>query len=169
MLTIKKVEKMKACGYAIEWAKPIWDGNKDTEINVLSRLISEDKLDWANWLIVRVMKRKQYLAYAIFSAEQVIAPDDKRPRQAIEAAKLVLKKDSKKNRASASAAAYDVAYAAAYAASSAAYDAAYASSAASAASAAACCAACSAASAAAKKEMQLKILNYGLSLLEGES
>jgi len=86
-------------------------------IKVVEWLIKEDKLDWANWLIVRVMERKQYLAYAIYSAEQVIDiyekkyPDDKRPRNAIKAAEKVLKNDTKKNRAAASAAyaAYDAA------------------------------------------------------------
>ena len=123
-------------------------------IKVVEWLIKEDKLDWANWLIVRVMERKQYLAYAIYSAEQVIDiyekkyPDDKRPRNAIKAAEKVLKNDTKKNRAAAAAA--SAAYAA-YDAADAAYDAADA--------------AYDAADAAAKRKMRLKILRYGLRLL----
>ena len=118
-------------------------------IKVLKWLIKEDKLDWANWLIVRVMERKQYLAYSIYAAKQVLPiyekkyPEDKRPRNAIKAAEKVLKNDTKKNRAAASAAyaAYDAADAAydAYDAAAAAY--------------------------AAKRKMRLKILRYGLRLL----
>lgn len=104
--------------------------NAQTEtdaVKVLEKLVAEKKLDWGNWTIVRVMKRKQYIAYAIYAAEQVIDiyekkyPKDKRPRQAIDAAKAVLSNDTKENRAAADAAARaacaaDAAYAAAYAA-----------------------------------------------------
>jgi hypothetical protein len=41
-------------------------------IKLLDLLIKEYKLDWANWLIVRVMKYKQYLNYTVYAAEQVI-------------------------------------------------------------------------------------------------
>jgi len=105
-------------------------------ITFLNRLIAADKLDWANWLIVRVMTKKQYLAYAIFAAEQVIEiyekkyPEDKRPRNAIEATKNYLKNPSAKNKK----AAYDAA-ADAYAA-------------------------------AARKEIKLRILKHGMGLLK---
>ena len=51
------------------------------------------------------MTRPQSLAYAIYSAKQVISlfekkyPSDKRPRMAIEAAKAVLENDTPQNRA----------------------------------------------------------------------
>jgi hypothetical protein len=71
---------------------------------VLNKLIEANKLNGANWLITHVMNRKQCTAYAIFAAEQVLGifekkyPNNKRPRKAIEAAKLVLKRNNKKNR-----------------------------------------------------------------------
>ena len=151
----------------------------------VKELIKLDKLDWANWLIVRVMKRKQYLAYAIYSAEQVIKiyedkyPEDKRPREAINAAKRVLKKDTKENRAAArdaAGAAGDAAWAARDAAwaaraardaAGAARDAAWAARDAAWAAGAARDAAGAAAWAAAFKKMQLKILKLGLKILEG--
>ena len=152
----------------------------------------EDALKWGNWLIVRVMERKQYLQYAIFVAEQVIDifekkyPNDKRPRAAIEAVKEYLKNPNRKNAsaaASASAAAASASAAAAASAASAAAAssassaaaAAYGASAASAASAAAAASAsaaaygasaASAAAADASEEMQLKILKYGIELLK---
>ena len=93
-------------------------------------------LQYANWLLIRIFTRKQKLRYAIFSAESVIEiyeskyPDNDKPRKAIEAAKAVLKSDTKENRKLAAAAAADAAYAtataaaadaAAYAAAAAAY------------------------------------------------
>ena len=132
----------------------------------------EDALKWGNWLIVRVMERKQYLQYAIFVAEQVIDifekkyPNDKRPRAAIEAVKEYLKNPNRKNAsaaASASAAAAS-ASAAAYGASAA--SAASAAAAASASAAAYGASAASAAAADASEEMQLKILKYGIELLK---
>jgi len=152
------------------------------EVKVLDHLIKEEKFDWANWLIVRRMERKQYIQYAIFAAEQVIEiyekqyPDDKRPRQAIEAARRCLTDDSAAARAAcgaASDAAWDAAWAAraASAASDAAWAARAACGAASAASDAAWDAAWAASGAAraaraASGEMQKKILAYGMSLLE---
>ena len=134
-------------------------------IPFIEKLIKEDMLNWANWLIVRCMSYKQYVAYAIYAAEHVIDSfekkytNDKRPRQAIEAAKLCLKAPTKKNKADAADAAAAAAaaadgYAAAYAAY-AAYAAAYAAY-----------AAADAADAASKKKMKIKILKYGLKLLK---
>jgi hypothetical protein len=99
------------------------------------------------------MTRKQCIEIAVFSAEQVLGeyesryPNDKRPRDAINAAKAVLKDDTEENRRAANAAANDAvdaartaahaadaAYAAAdaadYAAAAASYAAAYAAAAA---------------------------------------
>ena len=122
----------------------------------MEKLIKEKHLDWANWTIVRVMDYKQYVSYAVFAAEQVIQiyekkyPDDKRSREAIEAAKKCIKNPSEKNKKAADAAADAAAHAAAYAA---AHAAAYA--------------AAHAAADAAAHTMKIKILEYGMKLLEG--
>jgi len=145
---------------------------------------NDNSLVWANWLIVRCMKRKQYLAYAVFAARQVLSIyekkylNDDRPRKAIEAVEKCIKSDTKKNRYAAAAAAAnaaaaaanaaDAAYAAAYAAANAAYaaaNAAYAADAAANAAAAADAAYAAANAAAAIKKMRIKILNYGIKLL----
>ena len=139
-----------ACDEGYKW----WlDNEKPTDvISTAKKLNSEDHNDWANWLIVRFMSNEQKVQYAIFSAEQVIDifekkyPNDDRPRKAIEAAKNYLKDKSKK-KADAAYAAYAAAYAAAAADAYAAYDAAYAA-------------------AAARKDMQNKILEYGIGLLK---
>ena len=88
-------------------------------IPFIKKLILENKLQWANWLVVRVMNRNQKIMYAVYAAKQVIDifekkyPNDKRPRQAIEMAIKCIKNNTEKNRSNAAAA--DAAYAAAYA------------------------------------------------------
>ena len=73
-------------------------------------LIADYHIEWANWLVVRIMTRKQRIKYAIFAAEQVIDifekqyPNDVEPRAAIAAAKKVLKEDIEENREATSAA-----------------------------------------------------------------
>ena len=136
-ISIAWLKKKNACFEAVE------KFDRQTETNAITLIKTmmerEYRLDWANWLIVRIMTRPQYLQYAIYSAEQVIGifekkyPNDKRPRMAIEAVKKVLKKDTEKNRAHAANAAY--------AANTAAY-------------------------AVAKNKMKIKILKFGIKLLE---
>lgn len=161
-------------------------------VDFLNKLISETRYDDANWLIVRVMTRPQYLAYAIYAAEQVIdifekkCPKDKRPRAAIEAARRVLANDTEENRkaarvaGSAARVAGSAAWAAGSAARAASWEAARAAGSTSrdvaweaardaaweAARAAAWDAARADAWEAAWDDMLLKILNYGLSLFK---
>ena len=110
-------------------------------------IIQDDKECWESMRIVKAYKwtKKDSMTFAIYAAELVIKnfekeyPNDKRPREAIKAAKKVLFHDTKKNRDAASDAAYEASSAAyeASSADSAAYSAdsvAYAASAASSAS-----------------------------------
>ena len=148
-ITANWLNEINACSDAVEAFK----NQKETNpVKVVQGAMKIDRFNWANWLIVRLMDRKQKIQYAIFAAESVIDifekkyPNDDRPRNAIEAAKKVLEKDSKKNR---DAAAYaDAADAAAAAAAAAAY-AAYAD-------------------AADDKKFQKKIINNGIKILEVE-
>ncbi len=177
----------------------IWFGaQQETDWeHIVKKLMLEKRYGWTNWLIIRLMTRKQKICYAIFAARQVLGifekkyPKDDRPRKAIEAAEKCLEDDSEqiKNAAAAAASAAasavyavtayaadaaDAAYAAAYAAYAAAYaaDAAYAVgcgaayAAADAAADAAYAAYAAYAAADAKEKMQIKILVYGLNLLE---
>jgi len=98
-------------------------------VDFIRKLMTADRFSDANWLIVRCMNRKQRLAYAIFAAEQVISiyekkyPNNDKPRKAIEAAKKVLRYDSKKNRSAAESAAWSATESAAESARSAAWSA----------------------------------------------
>ena len=174
-ITKEWLQEKKACKEGIKWfaAQVENDG-----VKIVKKLMKENQLQWANWLIVRIMEYKQqYVSYAIYAAEQVIDnfekeyPNDKRPREAIEAAKKCIENPTEENKNAAYRAA-----ARAYRAADRAYSAAY-SAADSAAYCAADSAACSAYSAAdsaysaayrAADKMRIKILNYGLKLLGGD-
>jgi len=144
-ITAKWLKEKDACPKGVTW----FTNQKETDsIEVLKALIKEKKLDWANWTIVRLMTYKQYVKYAVFSAEQVLGnfekiyPGDNRPRLAIEAAKACIKNPSEKNKA------------ACLAANSAAYS-------------AASSVARSATRSAASSAMKIKILEYGIKILRG--
>ena len=174
-ITKSWLEKQKACIEGVEW----FAEKKETDIKKLLNLCEkENHLEWANWVITKLMKRKQRIRYAVYAAQQVLHifeekyPEDTRPRLAIEAAIKCIDKNTKKNRDAARAAAWAVARAAARAvardAAGAARDAAWDAAGAAAWDAAgdAARAARAAAWAAAGAKMMLKILNYGVKLLE---
>ena len=129
MKTITKefLEAQDACASGMEWVtenKLI--GLESNEF--VQKLIESKKLDWANWLLVRLIDQRKQIQYAIFAAEKVLHnyetlyTDEDRPRKAIEAAKEYLNDSSEKNRFIASSAAC-AAYSAYSAADSAAYSA----------------------------------------------
>jgi hypothetical protein len=106
-LTLDWLKEKSACSEGVNW----FTNQKETDlIKVLKKLMKEEKFDWANWTITNAMTRPQYIAYAIYAAEQVIDifekkyPEDKRPRLAIEAAKAVLSNDTPSAWAAAGAA-----------------------------------------------------------------
>ena len=141
------LKEKSACSSGVDW----FVEQKETDgVKVVENLIVANKLQWANWLIVRIMNYKQYVSYAVFAAEQVIDiyerryPEDKRPRLAIEAAKKCIDNPSQENKAAAAAAAVYAAAAAAAAAAAEAYAAADA------------------------YVIRKKILEYGLDLLKEE-
>ena len=149
-ITLKFLKKQEACGEAVRLFSDKFGRSASMKV-VFAELIYLEKLDWANWLIVRRMDYKQYVSYAVYAAEQVIGnfekefPDDKLPREAIEAAKKCIKSPSKKNKEAAWVAACSAARSMETSARAAEMAAAWA---------------------AAESEMKLKILNYGLKLLK---
>ena len=183
-ITDKWVNEMHPCLKSVKW----WTDKKriSNPLKILTLLIKEKHYDWANWFIVRIMTYHDYVSYAVFAAEQFIHiyekrfPNDKRPREAIEAAKRCIKNPSQKNKGAAYVAAYaaacaaadasDVAADAVYAAADAAADAAYAAAdiayAIYAVYAAGAAHAAEDAAYADKEQVQLKILRYGMKLLE---
>ena len=110
------------------------------ECYFIRQLVKLDKHDWALWLLVRRLDRKDRIRFAVYCAKDVSPiyeaeyPNDDRPRKAIEAAETCMKSNTKKNRDAARAAdaarvaswAADAAWAAADAAARAAASAAWA-------------------------------------------
>jgi hypothetical protein len=117
-LTMERIEKLGACKEGKDW----FANQKETDGIKIVKTLCEVNLNWANWLVVRLMTHKQKIQYAIFAAKQVIGlyetkfPGDNRPRKAIDAAMLYLKNPSIVNRKNAANAAAYAANAAAYAA-----------------------------------------------------
>lgn len=177
-----KLREWKACSTGLHrwlYSHDQHNGNVAEFIQLCIDNKDESKsfeLSDAEWLIVRCLSKKNMQRYAVYAAEQVLPifeakhPKDNRPRLAIKAAKNVIKRDTDKNRKAAAAAADEAARAAdaaydAYDAASAAADAAYwAARAARAARAAEA----AGAARAAELEMRIKILNFGLEMLEAE-
>jgi hypothetical protein len=103
-LTLEWLEEKGACADGIAWwrASGLTDG-----IAVCERLVAEDeqeKTEWANWLVARLLSWPGRIRYAVYTTEKVLPlfeaqyPDDKRPRQAIDAAKRVLENDTPETR-----------------------------------------------------------------------
>jgi hypothetical protein len=164
------LNQQNACEAGKAWFQ---ENNYSDPIEIIEYFLeTENNLDWANWLIVRVMEYKEYVSYAVYAAEQGLDiyeeeyPEDMRPRMAIEAAKKCIENPSKQNKNYAAAYAADAAaaYTAAAAYAAAAATATAAAAAADDATAAAIAAAYAAADA--RKHMQIKILKYGLSLIK---
>ena len=147
-LTKELLKEKNACSDGYEW---YLKHGCDTVEETAEKLIADDRLNWANWLVTQFMDKNNAVRYAIFAASEVLHifeskfPNDIRPRKAIEAAQAYLDNPSARTAAAAAAwaaeaAAWDAARAAAWAA---AWDAARAA-----------------------EDMKIKIINYGLKLLE---
>lgn len=142
IISLEWLQSKGACKESLE----AWQKETDhSTFATLSRLMAKNH-EWGNWLICRIMNKNRSVQYAIFAAEQVIDiyegkyPNDKRPHNAIEAAKAYLKNQSKKTKAYAYTAAPGHA---AYAAYAYAADAAYK-----------------------RRKIKAKILKYGIGLLK---
>src|SRR5579872_2275491 len=111
----KWLEEHGACSEGKEW---FLAQNILSPVEGVRNLLAKDKVDWANWLVVRLMSHTQQVRYAVYAAKQVLKlyevkyPTDKRPRQAIAAALGFVDNPTEHNRIAAHGAA-NAAYAAA--------------------------------------------------------
>jgi hypothetical protein len=108
------IEALKPCDDGWNWYSK--NASHITDLKELLRVVDAENPSWCRWLFTRLMTRKQCIEIAVFSAEQVLGeyesryPNDKRPRDAINAAKAVIKNDTEENRRVARVATYAVAY-----------------------------------------------------------
>jgi len=111
---------LEICENGFHCSRNIIDAMGFVVMEVLARvevrgksIIKDDKECWEEMRLVKLYKwtKKDSVSLAIFAAELVLPnfekkyPDDKRPREAIEAAKRVLKSDTANNRSAAMSAA----------------------------------------------------------------
>jgi len=110
-ITLNWLKKHGACSASME----MFAAQPERDAAAIVKLLREQNTDWANWLICRMLTRKQKIQFAVFAAEQVLPifevkyPDDSRPRLAIEAAKNVIDRNTIKNRSAAASCAADAA------------------------------------------------------------
>ena len=174
-LNLVKFKELIPCKEGYEYVLKL----KTTDLRSIFNSLNIYNLDWSNWLIARLLSRKDKIRYAIFAAEQVIEtfekifPEDKRPREAINAALKVLKNNTAKNRSaakSAGSAAWLAAKSAGSAAGSAAWlagSAAWLAGSAAKSAGSAAWLVWSAVESAGSAAMKLKIVEYGIELLGG--
>jgi len=149
------------------------------ECYFIRQLVKLDKHDWALWLLVRRLDRKDTMRFAVYCAKDVLPiyeakhPNDDRPRKAIEAAEACIKSNTKKNRdaaweavGAAEEAAWRAAWSAAWAARAAAWRA--AARAATAAARVAAWAARAAWAQSDERSAMNRYIEYGVGLLEGK-
>lgn len=175
-LTKKWLKRHSACSPAMRWLKKQPEKNP---LRLAEIAMKEGHFNWVIWVIIRKMSSAQRERYAIFAAESVVGiyesyyPDDKRPRNAIRAAKKYIKNPcirTKYNAVEADVAAakasVDADDAVSYAAAAASYASSYACH--NVAEDTFACAAC-AIYAASKATIKKQIVEYGISILtEGD-
>ena len=113
-ITLEFLKKHNACSEGMKFVKENnLIGLESTDF--IEKLIELKKLQWANWLTVRVLCKIDNVKYAVYAAEHVIDifekeyPDDDRPRKAIKAAKAYIANPRQKTRDAAQSAAQSAA------------------------------------------------------------
>lgn len=158
-LNMKKFKDLNPCKDGYEYVLSL----KTKDLKTIFDALKTHNIDWANWLVVRLMKRKDCLRYVLFAVKSCQAnyetkhPESTAIKDAIAVIESVIKNDTRKNRDAASYAARDAWYAARDASS---YAARYAADAAR--------YAADAADVAMRNAALLVSVEYGISLLVGQ-
>jgi len=74
-ITLKFLKSNHADKKVIDWF--IHQQDDDLEI-IINKLIGEEKFQWANWLLSRVLNKEEIVKYAIFSAELALNLHEKK-------------------------------------------------------------------------------------------
>jgi len=69
LITKQWLEEKMALPNDIAW---FCEQKESNGTEVLKKLFAEDRLDFAHWLIVRIMSHEQYVCYALFAAKTEI-------------------------------------------------------------------------------------------------
>lgn len=106
-ITKRFINKWKPCQEAVDW---FYAQDERDSLAIIKKLIKEDRLWWASWLVARLLDRNGRIKYAVYAAKRALPlfesayPGDKRPREAINAAMAVLRNDTSKTRSAAKSA-----------------------------------------------------------------
>jgi hypothetical protein len=71
MINKKWLKEQGACSEGYDWFSNKYKDDGIAGDLLVEVLIKDEKLDWANWLIIRIMSEKQCRVYAVYAAEQV--------------------------------------------------------------------------------------------------
>ena len=103
-ISVEWLTEMRACKEAIS---EFLEQEERDSIKLLKKMLKLKKYEWANWLITRVMSRKQCILYAVYAAElckdnyNKEYPKENRINKAIKSARKVAENDTKENRSAA--------------------------------------------------------------------
>ena len=106
-ITKEWLEQQGACKEGKRW----FLSQKATRVEtVIKKLITQERFEWGNWTLTRLMSHEQNVRYACFAAYKSLEefervyPADKRPREAVEAALKWANEPTEENRSAAEAA-----------------------------------------------------------------
>ena len=106
------LKKMGVCSEGVDWFRENYGAKTVNAVDALRLSLKQGKHSDCNWLLSTALNRENKIRYACYAAKQVLEifeeqyPNEKRPRQAINAALKCIKNDTDKNREAASEAAW---------------------------------------------------------------
>ena len=106
------LKKMGACSEGVDWFRENYGTKTVNAVDAVRLSLRQGKHSDCNWLLSTALNRENKIRYACYAAKQVLEifeeqyPNEKRPRQAINAALKCIKNDTDKNREAASEAAW---------------------------------------------------------------
>jgi len=101
---------MGACSDGLDWFRENYGTKNVNAVDALRLSLRQGKHSDCNWFLSTALNRGNKIRYACYAAKQVLKifedqyPNEKRPRQAINAALACVKNDTDKNREAARAA-----------------------------------------------------------------
>jgi len=106
------LKKMGVCSEGVDWFRENYGTKTVNAVDAVRLSLRQGKHSDCNWLLSTALNRENKIRYACYAAKQVLEifeeqyPNEKRPRQAINAALKCIKNDTDKNREAASEAAW---------------------------------------------------------------
>ena len=109
-ISARRLKKMGACSDGLDWFRENYGTKNVNAVDALRLSLRQNKHSDCNWFLSTALNRGNKIRYACYAAKQVLEifedqyPNEKRPRQAINAALKCIKNDTNKNREAARAA-----------------------------------------------------------------